>query len=344
MGNIQTQFSQIGQLTQQQVATTKPVRRLDPESEKALKDAKTTTRKLFATGAVGENAQKINSTVINVEKVTRLADGDVNAINIKAAIDLGEKVTRGQVQEVLGNVSAPLGAFVSYGLMSERIDNTIKDPNADNVKLLLKTGEGATRSFSALSKLVLENSGKVASFAGRYSDDLGRVLTKGMSSGTAGVVKTGLTGTQRALGHMGTALNVGVAGLDIYIAGKDIKNYWDDPTGKNLARMGLGLVAATGSILAASKIPGLSGKAAVVAALADVSKVGLDVNWTGVYKGTKENVVGYTQETVAAYKKEILVSRLPQLAHVPVTVTPASLTISQTLGSLNQNKGLAGLR
>lgn len=344
MGNIQTQFSQIGQLTQQQLAPTQSVRRLDPESEKALKDAQATTRKVLATGVAGENFQNINSTVVNVEKVSRLANGDVNAVNIKAAIDLGETVTRGQVQQVLGNVAAPIGAFVSYELMTDRIDHTIKDPNADNFKLLLKTGEGATKSFSALSKLVLEHSDKVVSFAGSYSDNLGRLLAKGTQSSAAGLVKTGLTGSQRVLGHVGTALNVGVAGLDIYIAGKDIKNFWDDPSGKNMARMGLGIVAATGSVLAASKIPGLSGKAAVVAALADVSKVGLDVNWTGVYNGTKETVVDYTQETVAAYKKEILVSRLPQLANTSVKATPAALTISQTLGALQQNKGLSSLR
>lgn len=334
MGNIQG-YNHFSQLSQQQLLGTAQRVSVSPDSQKALADAKSTTQKLLATGAVGEAAKQVNGTVLNVEKVSKLASGDVNAVNLKAAVDLGEIVTRGQVQEVLGTVAAPLGAVAAVELMTGRVDATIKDPTADNVKLLLKTSEGAAKSFSTLSKLLVENSGTVVSLAGKVSDDLGRLVGKAVGSSAGTVVKTGLTTSQRVLGGLGSALNVGIAGLDIYIAGTDIKRFWDDPNAKNFTKMGLGLVAATGSVIAASKIPGLSGKAALVAALADVGKVGVDVDWGGVYDGVKTKTVEFAADQSSKFKQDILVSQVPSLSRLPAyAAAPQSMTVTQSLHQL----------
>lgn len=315
-------------------ATTKPGH--NPKSDAELKKVKSGTQKVLSSGIAGESGQAINSTVLNVEKVARLADGDVNAVNIKAAVDLGEQVTRGKIQEALGSVATPLGAVVSAELMADRINTTVKDPNADNVKLLLKTGEGAARNFSNLSKFLVSNSDKLVSFTGKYSDDIAGLLAKGLGSKTAGAVKTGLTGSQRVLGHVGTALGVGVAGLDVYIAGRDIKTYWEDPTGKNMGKMGIGVVTAAASVLAAAKIPGVSGKAAIVATLGDVAKLSVDVDWSSVYEGAKEKTSEVVSSQYSKLKEEVVgipnptIRRIQANAQSSNAIGSVSATLSQT--------------
>jgi hypothetical protein len=306
------------------------------KKEEELEKVKSSTQKVLGSGLAGEGAKGVNSTVLNVEKVARLADGDVNAINIKAAIDLGEQVTRGRIQEALGTVATPLGAVVSAELMADRINTTVKDPNADNMKLLLKTGEGAARSFSGLSKFLVSNSDRLVSFAGKYSDNVGSLLAKGLGSKTAGVVKTGLTGSQRVLGHVGTALEVGVAGLDLYIAGRDIKTYWEDPTGKNMGKMGIGVVTAAASVLAAAKIPGISSKAAIVATLGDVAKISVDVDWATVYEGAKEKTTEMVSTQYSKLKEEVVgipnptIRRIQANAQSSTAIGSVSATLSQT--------------
>lgn len=313
--------------------TAKPDKKKEAEEIGKVKKG---THKALSSGIAGEGGKAINNTVLNVEKVARLADGDVNAINIKAAVDLGEQVTRGRIQQALGTVATPLGAVVSAELMADRINDTVKDPNADNVKLLLKTGEGAARNFSQLSKFLVSNSDKLVSFTGKYSDDAARLLAKGMGSKTVGAVKTGLTGTQRALGHVGTALNVGVAGLDIYIAGRDIKTYWDDPSGKNLGKMSIGVVTAAASVIAAAKIPGVSGKAAIVATLGDVAKLSVDVDWTAVYHGTKEKASEIATEQYTKLKSDIMGNANPTVQRIQANaqksngIGAVSATLAQT--------------
>ncbi len=306
------------------------------QKDAELGKVKSGTQKVLGSGVAGEGAKGINSTVLNVEKVARLADGDVNAINIKAAVDLGEQVTRGRIQEALGSVATPLGAVVSAELMADRINTTVKDPNADNVKLLLKTGEGAARNFSNLSKFLVSNSDKLVSFTGKYSDDVARLLAKGLGSNAAGAVKSGLNGSQRVLGHVGTALGVGVAGLDLYIAGRDIKTYWEDPTGKNMGKMGIGVVTAAASVLAAAKIPGVSSKAAIVATLGDVAKISVDVDWATVYEGAKEKTADIVTTQYSKLKEEVVgipnptVRRIQANAQSSTAIGSVSATLSQT--------------
>ncbi len=304
------------------------------ESEKEIKKVKGGTHKVLGTGLAGDSGKQINSTILNVEKVARLADGDVNAVNIKAAVDLGEKVTRGKVQQALGTVATPLGAVMSAELMVSRIDDTVKDPNADNVKLLLKTGEGAARNFSKLSHFLVANSDNAVKLVGKYSDNVGRLLAKGLGSKAAGSVKAGLTGSQRVLGHVGTALNVGIAGLDVYIAGKDIKNYWDDPSLKNMGKMSIGVVTAAASIVAAAKVPGLSSKAAVVATLGDVAKISMDVNWAAVYDGAKTKTTRVVNQQMESLKQDVMGMRDPRIQRIQsnAAISPALGTVSATLG------------
>lgn len=306
------------------------------KSDAELKKVKSGTQKVLDSGLAGEGGKAINSTVNNVQKVARLADGDINAVNIKAAVDLGEQVTRGRIQEALGTVATPLGAVISAELMAERINTTVKDPNADNVKLLLKTGEGAARNFSNLSKFLISNSDKLVSFTGKYSDDLAGFLAKGLGSKAAGAVKVSLTGSQRVLGHVGTALGVGVAGLDLYIAGRDVKIYWDDPTGKNMGKMGIGIVTAAASVLAAAKIPGVSSKAAVVATLGDVAKLSVDVDWVSVYQGAKEKTTNVVNGQYSKLKEEVVgipnptIRRIQANAQSSNAIGSVSATLSQT--------------
>ena len=64
-----------------EAASSKPTQHAKSDAE--LKKVKTGTQKVLGSGIAGEGGKAINSTVLNVEKVARLADGDVNAINIK---------------------------------------------------------------------------------------------------------------------------------------------------------------------------------------------------------------------------------------------------------------------
>lgn len=352
MSNLSTQYNHFTRLSQAPAAPQlHAIETLQPQQDgshdvtttsdkkketEEIKKVKSGTHKALSSGIAGEGGKAINNTVLNVEKVARLADGDVNAINIKAAVDLGEQVTRGKIQEALGTVATPLGAVVSAELMATRINETVKDPNADNVKLLLKTGEGAARNFSQLSKFLVSNSDKLVSVVGKYSDNAANLLAKGLGSSTVGVVKTSLTGTQRVLGHVGTALNVGVAGLDLYIAGKDIKTYWEDPSGKNLGKMGIGVVTAAASVLAASKIPGVSSKAAIVATLGDVAKLSMDVDWISVYHGAKEKTTEVVGEQYSKLKDEVVgipnptIRRIQANAQQATAIGSVSATLSQT--------------
>ncbi|PKL77104.1 MAG: hypothetical protein CVV27_06850 [Candidatus Melainabacteria bacterium HGW-Melainabacteria-1] len=327
MGNLTnnyTHFSQLGRNRLVGSASTLP--RLPETSQKAIDDLRATTQKVLVTGAAGDAAKDAGLTVLNLEKVGRLTEGDINAVNLKAAVDLGSKLPIDQFQGVLSQVSAPITAVASVELMQSRIESTISDPSALNVKLLVATSRDASRAFSVLGTFLVKNADKVAATAADSSSTIGGLISKGLGTGAAGAVKTGVQSGSRVLGHLSTGLSVGVAALDVVLAGQDIKRYWDDPSGKNLAKMGLGLVAASASVLAASRIPGISTKATMVAALADVGKFGVDVDWGGVYTGGKDAVTVYTQDRYQAFKQEVMVSRLPQGALVasPTASTPVN--------------------
>lgn len=335
MGNLllsPTSYSTFSQLGRNQLAGTRTGPALSTENAQALADAGNATRRILASGVAGDVAQDATSALGNIEKVSRLADGDVNAVNLKAAVDLGAKLTQGEFQEALGRVAAPLSAVVSVEALGSRIEATKKDPTVQNVKSLVSTTRDATTAFSVLGKLVVENSGSVATFASRISGDLGQAVARGLGSSAAGSVKAGISGGSRVLGQIGAGLSIGVAAMDVVIAGTDIRNYWNDPSGKNLARMGFGVVAAGASVLAATRIPGLSTPAAIVAALADVSKFGVDVNWKGVYDGTKVRVGTLVSDQASSFKQDILSSRLPKGA------------IVNSLGQpVNPSMGLVGM-
>ncbi|MBT9544218.1 MAG: hypothetical protein IV090_02380 [Candidatus Sericytochromatia bacterium] len=286
MGNITNNYSELTQL-HRSGALFQPVKNLQalPEDNlKALNEAKAATQKVLSSGVAGSDAQDALGTVAKIEQISRLSKGDVNAANLKAAVDLGEQLTRGQVQQVLGNVSAPLGAVVSVQSFGSNLDKSLDNPNPENLKGLINSTKGATTSVGTLSKLLAEHVGQA-----------GTVLTRG----------------SQALSHVGSVLNIGVAAMDVAIAGKDIHNFWVDPNLKSFTKMGLGLVAASASVIVAAKVPGLGTQAVVVAALADAGKMGVDVNWKAVYNGVSTTVTTTAQSQMQQYKREVLESRLP---------------------------------
>lgn len=332
--NPTTSYSHFSQLGRTQLAGSHTTAALSDESAKALADARTATQKILSSGVAGNAVKDANSAFGNIEKISRLAEGDVNAVNIKAAVDLGSKFTQGEMQAVLGTVATPLGAVISFEALGSRIEATKKDPNVQNVKSLVSTTRDATTAFSALGKLLVENSGSVATFASRISGDLGQAVARGLGSSAATSVKAGIQGSSKVLGQIGAGLSIGVAAMDVVIAGQDIHTYWNDPSGKNLAKMGFGVVAAGASVLAATRIPGISTPAAIVAALADVSKFGVDVNWKGVYDGTKVRVGNLVTDQTNNFKQDILASRLPKGAFAtPAPVAPGMGLVSMAIKS-----------
>lgn len=328
MGNINTQYTHFSSLGRDQLAGPRSTAVLPQDTQKALNDARNTTTRILATGVAGEGAQEATSILANADKISRLSQGDINAVNLKAAVDVGAKFTQGEVQELLGTVATPLSAVVSVESLGRTIDTTLKDPNADNVKVLVKTTQSATTAFSQLSSLIVNYGDDAINVLANNSSTISSLMAKGLSSQTAGVVRTGLETSGKVLGRISTGLNIGVAALDVVIAGRDIKNFWEDPTGKSFTKMGLGLVAAGASILAAAKLPGLSTKASMVAALADIGKVGVDVNWGGVYQGAKTGVTSFASDKYQAFKSEVISSRLP----VGATVAPVSATVAPVGG------------
>jgi hypothetical protein len=116
-----------------------------------------------------------------------------------------------------------------------------------------------------------------------------------------GLVRTGLHTTSQTLGKVSQGLTVGVAAMDVWIGVQDVHDFMTDPSMKNFLRAGLGTLAAGASMASVAKLPVLGVSASLVATLADVGKVGLDVNWGVLYQGAAER-----------YKQEVLASRLPQ--------------------------------
>jgi hypothetical protein len=286
MGNIITTYSELTRLHRSggllTVNSVKPS--LSAEEQKALDEAKSTTRKVLSSGIAGEDAQSATGTVAKIEQISRLSQGDVNATNLKAAVDIGEQLTRGEVQQLLGSVSAPLGAVASVESLSNSIDKTLENPNPQNLKALFSSSVGATTSVGQLGQLVARHTGEAGLLIGRST---------------------------QALGKVSSVLTVGVAAMDLAIAGQDVKRFWDAPDAKNFAKMGLGMVAAGASVMAAAKIPGVGTKALVVATLADAGKMSLDVNWEKVYQGGRVAATAMAREQATRLKQEVLSSRLP---------------------------------
>lgn len=328
MGNLSVNYNHFSSIGRNELAGSRPEQTLSGDSRQALDEARTTTEKLLATGVVGSEAKDATAAFQNLQKVSRLTEGDVNLVNIKAAVDLGKLATQGEIQEAFGNAATPLGAVISVGTLGTKIHDAKEDPNAQNVKALITTTRDASVAFSQLGKLLVANSDKVAELTTRFGGDIGLTVARGLGSKPAAVVKAGLEGSSKMLGRVSTGLSYGVAALDLVIAGQDIKNFWDNPNTKSFAKMSLGLVAAGASVLAATRLPGLSTKATVVAALADVGKIGVDVNWVGVYDGTKTQVGNFVSDRVYDFKQEVLVSRLPQGAVVSnVSANSAALPL-----------------
>lgn len=318
MGNLGIQYNHFSSIGRDSLAAS-PNANLPTGNRQALNDARNTTVKILATGVAGSGAKDATSILQNADKLTLLSQGEINVANLKAAVDVGAKFTEGEAQELLGQVATPLGAVISVESLGKTIDATVKNPNADNVKNLVKTTQGATKAFSQLSTLIVNYGDDAVNLLANNSSTISSLMAKGLSGQTAGAVKTGLQTSGKVLGRISTGLNVGVAALDVVIAGRDIKNFWEDPNGKSLTKMGLGVVAAGASILAACRLPGLSTKASMVAALADVGKVSVDVNWGGVYSGAKAEVTSFATNKYEAFKSEVFASRLP----VGATVSPS---------------------
>lgn len=279
-----TRLHQTGALFQ-----TAPVRPSLAETDRqALEAAQATARKVLSTGVAGDKAQQATATVAKLEQLSQLSQGDVNAVTLKAAVDLGEQFTRGEVQQVLSTFSAPLGTIVSVENLSTSIDKTLEKPNPQNLKTLMNSTVGATTSVGQLSQLIAKHTGEA-----------GRLLARGSQS----------------LGQLNSVLSVGVAAMDVAIAGQDIQRFWQDPNLKSFSKMGLGLVAASASVLSAAKVPGLGTKALVVAALADAGKMAVDVDWGAVYQGVTGTVSAVAQSQAVRLKQDLLESRLPAGRH-----------------------------
>ncbi|MGV3524821.1 MAG: hypothetical protein ACO1RX_11370 [Candidatus Sericytochromatia bacterium] len=326
-----TAFSRIGR--ENIVAPLLNTSQLDADAQTALADAQNTTRRVLSTGIVGDGAKDATAVIGQLEKVSSLSQGDINAVNIKAAMDLGQKFTQGQVQQLLGTVATPIGAVISVEQLQTNIDKAFQDPSAQNVKTLVTVTRDAGMTFSKLTELAINYGDDALALAGRYGGGVGELLTKGMGTKAAGAVKTGLSQGGQLLGRVSKGLNIGIAAMDIWIAGNDIKNFWNDPSGKNLAKMSLGVVAAGASVL--STVPGIGTKAAMVATLADVGKMGVDVNWAGVYEGTKTQVSTFAQVQANNLKRDLVASRLPQGAMVAAPTATQSMTIGQSFMALN---------
>ncbi|PIQ28836.1 hypothetical protein COW36_09710 [bacterium (Candidatus Blackallbacteria) CG17_big_fil_post_rev_8_21_14_2_50_48_46] len=286
MGNIATNYTELTRLHRsgELLKPTVSEKKLSETDLKALQEAKATTTKVLSSGIAGDDAKSATSTVAKIEQISRLSQGDVNAVNLKAAVDIGEQLTRGQVQQVLGNVSAPLGAIASVETFSNSLDQSLKNPNPQNLKTLMNSTKGATSSVGQISKLLVEHTGEA-----------GRLLARG----------------SQTLGKVSSVLNVGIAAMDLAIAGQDIHHFWQDPNLKSFTKMGLGMVAASASVISAAKVPGIGGKAMLVAALADAGKMSLDVDWGTVTKSVGTAVVDFSTQQAQKMKQDLLESRLP---------------------------------
>ena len=91
MGNLTTNYNHFSNIGRGQLAGVKPGQQLTEEERQALVDVRTTTQKLFSTGIAGDDAKDATATLGNIEKVSSLSQGDINAVNLKAAADLGYK-------------------------------------------------------------------------------------------------------------------------------------------------------------------------------------------------------------------------------------------------------------
>lgn len=265
MAQLQTQYTTFTNLRSQQgLRPVSVVPALKDPEKNALNQIKSGSHKLLGVGLVGTPLQEANSTFLRFEKVDRLAKGEFNAVNLQAAFDLSQEFSQGEVQQVLGQVSAPLATVVSIQSLGSSIQKTLENPNAGNVKGLITTTRGATTTVGHLS-------GVLAEVGVEYGLDAGKFLARG----------------SQFLGRITPTLNKGIAVMDIILAAQDVRHYWQDPSGKNVMRMGLGMVAAGASIVRATN-PALGTTATIVAALADVGKLGLDVDWQAAATGGRQ--------------------------------------------------------
>lgn len=295
MGQITPAYAQFTQLRQSGSLWHAPARPLKEHERDALNKVKSGTHSILGTGLVGADAQEINRTLLQLEKLDQLSQGKISAINLKAALDLGQQLSQGPVHEVLQDVGTPLTAAISLQALGSSLDRTLKDPTPDNMKGLMTTTRGATATVGQLSQAL-------ASVAANHGFEAGSLLARG----------------SQVIGQVTPALNIGIATLDLVLAGRDIQAYWQRPSEKNAARMGLGVVAAGASVLRAG-MPALGTTATIVATLADVGKLSLDLDWNAVLSGGQAALGNLT---ASGQKK--LQTELGLQAHLPTT-HPVSL-------------------
>ena len=278
---------------------------VDPEGIKALNQVKGSTQRVLGTGVAGEQAREASSTLINIERISRLSEGDINAVNLKAAVDLGQRVVAdGEMQELLGRIGTPLAALASAEGFSNSLERTLNSPTPHNMKSLLGSTRGVTSSASQISLMLAEHAGEA-----------GTILVRG----------------SQTLNKISPVVNTGIAVMDVAIAGSDIKTFWEDSSAKNGAKMTLGLVAAGASVLNVAKLPIFGINAAIVAVVADVAKLGLDINWGKVGRGAQDLV--HSKAVAASQKMQAGLSRpQPSLSGTPVS------------GVIGANTAMVGLR
>lgn len=290
-----THFSQFRQELE------KPSAAPDAEVAQALVGVEATTRKIMGSGLVGQHAKDATAIAANLEKTQRLTQGDINAVNLKAAVDIGEKLARGTVQNALSLAAAPIAAAASLETLDDTFARASHDPSPQNLKAVMNSTKAIGTSFSQLSRLTLEYGDDVVTLAARHSDTVANLAAQSAATGATGLVRTGLNTTSQTLGKVSQGLTVGVAAMDVWIGVKDVQDFLTNPSMRNLLRAGLGSIAAGASMASVAKVPVLGVSASLVATLADVGKVGLDVNWIALYHGAADR-----------YKQEVLASRLPQ--------------------------------
>lgn len=252
---------------------------VDPDGIKALNQVKGSTQRVLGTGIAGEQVKEATSTLANIERISRLSEGDINAVNLKAAVDLGQQVVGdGQMQQLLGRIGTPLAALASAEGFSNSLERTLDNPTPHNMKSLLGSTRGITSSATQISLMLAEHTGSA-----------GSILVRG----------------SQTLNKISPVVNTGIAVMDVAIAGSDIKTFWEDSSLKNGAKMTLGLVAAGASVLHLAKLPVFGVNAAIVAVVADVAKLGLDIDWAKVGKGAQGIVHSKAVEASQAMQAQI---------------------------------------
>lgn len=242
-------------------AQQKPV--LEPAQEKALNQIKSGTQRLLGSGIVGDDLQRVSRHSQMLERSLKLGRGEIKAANIKAALDLGQELVADEaIREGLGQIESPFTAVISVQGLQRSIQDVGENPNPHNLKRLMSSTRGVATSVGEISALVIE-----------HAPELGGEVAKVFARGSS-----------QFMGRIGPALNLGIATMDVALAGQDIYDFWRRPNLKNLAHMSLGTIAASASVLKVA-VPALQTPATVVATLADLGKLGLDLDWKAAGQG-----------------------------------------------------------